>query len=74
MNNTKETPSVIKEPKRPGRLADFFIRLGQEKPLGTACGILIMVLIVVVLFAEVLAPYPYREIHLADIMQAPSAQ
>ena len=64
----------MSEPKPRSWFVDFFIRLGQEKPLGTACGILIMVLIVVALFAEVLAPYPYREIHLADIMQAPSAQ
>ena len=64
----------MSEPKPRSWFADFFIRLGQEKPLGTACGILIMVLTVVALFAELLAPYPYREIHLADIMQAPSAQ
>ena len=31
------------EPKRRGWLADFFIRLWQEKPLGTACGILILI-------------------------------
>ncbi len=74
MNNTHETPLTISEPKRRGRFADFFIRLWQEKPLGTACGILILILIVVALFSEGLAPYPYREIHLADIMQTPSAQ
>ncbi len=74
MNNTHETPLTISESKRRGRLADFFIRLWQEKPLGTACGILILLLIFVASFAEALAPYPYREIHLADIMQTPSAQ
>ena len=62
------------ESRRRGWLADFFIRLWQEKPLGTACGILILILIFVAIFAEWLAPYPYREIHLADILQAPSAQ
>ena len=62
------------EPKRRGWLADFFIRLWQEKPLGTACGILILILVFVAIFAEWLAPYPYPEIHLADIMQTPSAQ
>ena len=62
------------ESRRRGWLADFFIRLWQEKPLGTACGILILILVFVAIFAEWLAPYPYPEIHLADIMQTPSAQ
>ena len=64
----------MSESKRRGWLADFFIRLWQEKPLGTASGILILILIFVAILAERLAPYPYREIHLADIMQAPSAR
>ncbi len=55
-------------------MADFFIRLVREKPLGTACGVIILLLIFVAIFADVLAPYPYIEIHLADILKAPSAQ
>ena len=64
----------MSEAKRRGWLADFFIRLWREKPLGTASGILVAILIFVAILAESLAPYPYREIHLADIMQAPSAR
>ena len=74
MNNTKEKPSAIKESKRRGRLADFFIRLLREKPLGTACGIIILILIFVAIFANVLAPYPYWEMHLADRLTGPSAR
>ena len=50
------------------------IRLVREKPLGTISGIIILILILVAIFADVLAPYPYREMHLADILKAPSAQ
>ncbi len=74
MNNTTETPTEIIEPKRRGRFANFFIRLLKEKPLGTICGIIILILILVALFADVLIPYPYAEIHLADILKTPSAQ
>ena len=37
-------------------------------------GILILILIFVAIFADVLAPYPYYEMHLADILKVPSAQ
>ena len=66
--------SAVSEPKRRNRLAEFFGRLVREKPLGTISGIIILILIFVAIFADVLAPYPYREIHLADILKAPSAQ
>ena len=66
--------SAVSEPKRRSRLAEFFGRLVREKPLGTISGIIILILIFVAIFADVLAPYPYREIHLADILKAPSAQ
>ena len=55
-------------------MSDFFIRLVKEKPLGTACGIIILLLIFVAIFADVLAPYPYDEAHMYDIMNGPSAQ
>ena len=74
MNNTKETPSVIKEPKRRGRLADFLIRLLKEKPLGMACGMIVLLLIFVAIFADALAPYPFYEMHLRDRFQGPSAR
>ena len=74
MNDTTDIQSSIIAPKRRSRMADFFIRLVREKPLGTACGIIILLLILVAIFANTLAPYPYWEIHLADILKAPSAQ
>ena len=74
MSNATEVPSPINEPKRRGRFADFLIRLLKEKPLGTFCGMVILILIVVATFADVLAPYPYKEMHLIDRLQGPSSQ
>ena len=39
--------SAVSEHARRSLLADFFIRLVGEKPLGTACGIIILILILV---------------------------
>ena len=64
----------MSEPKRQGRVVHFFIRLVKEKPLGTFGGIITLLFILLAIFAEIFAPYPYREIHLADILQAPSAR
>ena len=48
MSDAIGIPSAVSEPKRRSRLADFFIRLVREKPLGTICGIIILILILVV--------------------------
>ena len=64
----------MSEPKRPGRVVQFLIRLVKEKPLGTFGGIITLLFILLAIFAEIFAPYPYREIHLADILQTPSAR
>ena len=74
MSNVAGIPSPVSEPKRRTGLADFFSRLWREKPLGTASGIIILLVILVAIFADALAPYPYDEIHLIDRMQGSSAQ
>ena len=51
----------------------FFARLVREQPLGTAGGIVILLLVLVSIFADSLAPYRYEEIHLRDRLQAPTA-
>ena len=50
----------------------FFARLVREQPLGTAGGIVILLLVLVSIFADSLAPYRYEEIHLRDRLQAPT--
>ena len=74
MSDAIGIPSAEIAPKRRSRLAEFFIRLVREKPLGTISGIIILILIFVAIFADVLAPYPYKEIHLIDRLQGSSAQ
>ena len=49
-------------------------RLVKEKPLGTASGIAVVILILVAVFADVIAPYPYGERHLPDRLRGSSAQ
>ena len=71
MSDATGIPLPVIEPKRRSRLADFFIRLVREKPLGTVSGIIILLLILVAIFADFLAPYPYYEVHPADRLQGP---
>ena len=72
MGNTKKTRLLSIELKRGGRLALFFTRLLREKPLGTICGMIVLLMILVAIFADVLAPYPYAEVHPADRLQGSS--
>ena len=74
MSDAIGIPSAVSEPKRRSRLAEFFTRLVKDKPLGTVGGIVILIMIFVAIFADVLAPYPYRETHLVDRLTGPSAQ
>ena len=53
--------------------ASFFVRLWREKSLGTISGIIILLVILVAILADVLAPYGYIEIHLADRLTGSSA-
>ena len=55
-------------------MTEFFRRLVREKPLGIVSGIVILLLIIVSIFANVLAPYPHYEMHLVDRLTGPSAQ
>ena len=64
----------MSDPKTRSRPADFWIRLVKEKPLGTFSGIIIVILLLVAIFADVLAPYPYKEMHLVDRLSGPSSQ
>ncbi len=66
--------TAVDPPKRRAGLADFVVRLWREKPLGTICGIIVVLLLLIAISADVLAPFRYMEIHLRDRMQGASAQ
>ena len=66
--------ATVSRPKRRNAVADFFLRLVKEKPLGMASGIVILLLILVALFGGQVSPYPYNEIHLIDRLTGPSSQ
>ena len=74
MSDAAGIPLPVIEPKRRTRLADFFIRLVKEKPLGTVSGIIVLILIFVAIFANFLMPYPYDETHAVDRLQGSSAR
>ena len=74
MNDATDIQSSVIAPKRRSRLADFFIRLVKEKPLGAFSGIIILILILVAIFADAVAPYEYVEIHLADRLTGSSTR
>ena len=57
-----------------GPFADFFGRLWRQKPLGIASGIVILILILLAIFADVLAPYPFDQLNLADRLQGASTR
>jgi peptide/nickel transport system permease protein len=66
MSNATGPPSAPAEPRRRNAFADFFVRLWKEKPLGAASGIFVLLLILVAIFADALAPYPSFEVHPVD--------
>ena len=69
MNDTTDIQSSVIAPKRRSRLADFFVRLLKEKPLGMFSGVIILLLILLAIFAGSLAPYPFDQLNLADRLQ-----
>ena len=74
MSDLTGISSPVSEPKRRNAVADFFIRMWKEKPLGVASGIIILLLIFVAIFGGQLAPYSYKEIHIIDRLQRASAR
>ena len=53
--------------------ADFLVRLRKEKPLAVGLSVILLLLILVALLADVLAPFAPNEVFLMDRLQGSSA-
>jgi len=73
--SAEQVPIVVaKEPARHSFFVGLLIRLVKEKPLGTIGGIIVVVLLVVGIFANFIAPYDPFTMVLGDRLQEPSLQ
>jgi peptide/nickel transport system permease protein len=64
--------TVIAEKKSLPFLIEVLVRLVKEKPLGTFGGVIVLILFLVGIFANFLAPYGYNEMVLGARLQSPS--
>ena len=60
------------ESKRHHWIADIFIRLIKEKPLGCVGGGMTLILLLVAIFCDVIAPYGYNETRVTGFLEQPS--
>jgi len=76
MGNSSEARflTVAKYKKRTAAITEFFKRLVKEKPLGTACAFIVLTLFLVGILADILAPYGFNELHMAESFNPPSAK
>ncbi len=62
------------ETKRHSFFVSFWIRLVREKPLGTAGAVITLLLLLVAIFGNLLAPYGMNETSVVDRLSPPSAR
>ena len=74
MSQLRDIPALVAETNRHHALADFFLRLVREKPLGAVGGVIVLLLIFSGILADLLAPYDMSEIHLFDRLAPASAK
>lgn len=63
---------VVAEPKRRPFLVDLTMRLVKEKPLGTIGGVIVLLLVLVAVLADILAPYGINEMDFDARLSPPS--
>lgn len=68
------SPEEEREPKRRPLIAEVLVRLVKEKPMATVGGVILLVLVVLGVLADIIAPYGANQIHLVDRFSPPSAK
>lgn len=75
MDTTGETTLAGKpQGKRRAAVADFFVRLVREKPLGTFGGIITLLFLLTAVFSGFLAPYGMNEVGVGARLAPPSTE
>jgi len=69
---TDTSSEMVAGPKRRSRLVDFGIRLVKEKRLGAVMGAITLLMLLVAIFANFIAPYGMNETRVADWLAPPS--
>jgi peptide/nickel transport system permease protein len=64
----------VRGSSRRNPVAGFLFRLVKEKPLGTIGGVIVIFLLLVAIFANFIAPFPYSQVHITDKLSPPSAK
>lgn len=60
--------------KKHSYLYEFFLRLVREKPLGTIGGIIVLIMLIVGIFANLIAPYGMNEPNIIDRLEPPGSK
>jgi peptide/nickel transport system permease protein len=72
--STENLAEIREESKKRGLLAELFVRLVKEKPLGVVGAVIVLILILAAIFADWIAPYGVYDMNLYDRLSPPSAQ
>jgi peptide/nickel transport system permease protein len=71
---TNKTPKTTNDIKKRSKLVELGIRMWKEKPLGTVGVVITLILLLVAIFAPLLAPYGMNDVHSLNALQSPSTQ
>lgn len=70
---TEMSSEMVAEPEKHSRFVGFWIRLVKEKPLGAVGGGITLLLLIIAIFADFIAPFGMNETRVTDFLASPSA-